>query len=243
MEELKEKKILKLKIELVRHSSRSSKQLGFSLVSMLFAILISGILMTSVSSIIVVQSKENRAIYQKLHRSSLNFRTLSVLRDQSKCSCQFGHITLSTNLKKDFIVKSCSPPSSEIIATSDQAIGSSVKLSSVQLTNVKVSNQYDSRTQRRGYYAEVIIKYESDTPIRPLIRSLRPTVIPLLFTTDNTGLIIECQGNTKHTVDIANKWDTIDGRVREEEGLVSCLEKKTTRNQGRTDSLPRRHAW
>ena len=72
------------------HPSRVVKNnLGFSLVAVLSATAISGILFSAILSMITLQQKEGKAIQQQLASASLKYNILQTLRNPENCMCQF----------------------------------------------------------------------------------------------------------------------------------------------------------
>ena len=73
------------------HPSRVVKNnLGFSLVAVLSATAISGILFSAILSMITLQQKEGKAIQQQLASASLKYNILQTLRNPENCMCQFS---------------------------------------------------------------------------------------------------------------------------------------------------------
>ena len=72
--------------------SKVNNNFGFSLMATLIAVLIMGITFAAMISMITVQQKEGRALYQQLARGSLKYAMLQTLRNPQNCTCQFNSL-------------------------------------------------------------------------------------------------------------------------------------------------------
>ena len=224
------------------HAKAHSRSNGFSLVSILSSITLISMAIIAVSSIIVFQRNEVKGVKQKLTRSSLQTRILSTLKDPQKCYCQLSalsHIEANKEVSLTAGFKTGCGPTDEVIAIADKNIGAGVKLSSVKITNITQNNQLDPRLHRVSYSGDLEINYYEHL----LVRLLQPIRIPLQLITNLSGQLLECVGNTNHAAEVKDEWALIDEQVRDEDGIINCLEAKAKQNKDRLAQLQTRYNY
>ena len=197
------------KITLIHFPCLVKDDLGFSLISMLIAVFIMGIIFTSILSMMTLQSKEGHAIKQQLARASVKYSILQTLKKPENCTCQFNNIpptklTINTEKAKPgrtgdeitFTEFTTGCGSSEVIAQAGMNVGAGV-----QIQSVKVSEIMETSTPLE-YSGNLIVTYHNSDE---LVRSMKSTLIPLTLTiyasrgSPNAREIYSCGANTNWT--------------------------------------------
>lgn len=181
---------------------------GFSLISTLVAIAISGIIFSAFLSMMMLQRNEGNSIRQQLARASLTYSILQTLRNPESCLCQFRDVpstphtinTIKSQSDKgdEFplikFTNGCGS-SANVLAKSGMNIGASLKIKDLKLTKIKTTPSPEE------YAGDLVIEYQNS------IRSLKPTTIPLTLTASGTNPsahdILSCRANTDFSDEIA----------------------------------------
>ena len=125
----------------------------------------------------------------------------------------------------------------KVIVKADREVGADVKIQTVKITDIKKNDRHDSRLKRNSYSGILEVTYYKE----PLVHPLRPIRVPLQLTTNDSGDLLECTGNTNYAVDMQDGWTLIDENIRNEDGLIKCLEDKAKQNRDRLFHLGRRY--
>ena len=184
--------------------------------------------------------KESKAIQQSLSSSALKYNILQILTTPNNCLCQFD--TFPTNrINKDRAQRSSGDEiqltsfkngchsDAKVIAATNRSIDSGIVIESVKASKIRnVGTETDTVAGKEiEYSGRLVITYKNDS----LIHSLRPIEIPLQFTSDQAGNILECGSIVDHRTRLKNTEYVLDGAVKDRKPEVE-LQNEDLRNQG-----------
>ena len=153
-----------------------------------------GISFAAMISMLTVQQKEAKAIYQQLARGSLKYTILQVLRNPANCTCQFNTLpsfphTIDTTqtalggggyeIDLGEFRSGCVVDPDNIIVTTEKKIkgGAGLVANTVKVSEIKETGSPDE------FLGELTIQFHKDN----LVRHLKPLTIPLMFIVDSTS--------------------------------------------------------
>lgn len=146
---------------------------GFTLVEVLIASAILGIILFALTSYMSFQLTQQRRLTQKYAVLSLGNLIQSTLTDPANCPCQFpgtfDETLTNPSLKMDKVLASCQPGSGTLVGKGSELVNSAgLTPSSVAFTNIKLAggNQYTGTVE---------VDFDPSSVAGPL----RPLQIPL----------------------------------------------------------------
>ena len=217
--------------------------LGFSLVSVTYLLVITALSLSLVASMLIFHQSEKVAIYQNLARSSLKYEILQTLqnrelRGKKTCSCQFKGKQITRDRNKDgqldgfSSLKSGCHSGAITVAKINQPIGAFVKVNSIRLADIKHVDTIQSFggassfglggvAEFREYSGNLVVNYGG-----PLVRPLASTEIPMYFTTNRSGYVQECGANENHTAEVRREINQIKLMMAQRDQYIQTFRSK-----------------
>ena len=159
----------------------SQSHVGFTLISAIMAVGLSGVVVMLVTSLVIFQSRETKFIQQQYVSASLRYEILQIFKNPSNCYCQFRSYLIDTaQTTQDFSVPSfdsgCGANRTPV-AFAGRDLGHDIKIGSVTVKDIR---KIDIENE---YFGELHILYNQ----ADLKRKIHPIVIPLQFTVKSGG--------------------------------------------------------
>ena len=154
---------------------------GFSLISVMVSMVITGIFATTISSVIVLQSKGTHSVSRKLETLAVDSAILNVLGAEDTCTCQLDTYNINTTNPSDInlgILRSgCDTTTPDnIIVEANQplknATAADITVDSVKVTRIVPTGLPDA------YEADLVVEYTA------VDRTLRPTSLSMMIFID-----------------------------------------------------------
>ncbi len=155
-----------------------NQEKGSSLVQVMIAAGLTGVVMTAMTSMFMTQNKQSSHLQNKA--DAINVQTLlnSAMMSDEFCSCNFGSVILGSEkkMKLSALKLGCSDPNSEMLNT-DKPVsqGSQLIVENIQLENVRNVNA------GVDYYMDLVISFKNSllgNPVKPVRVSFFGSVKP-----------------------------------------------------------------